>query len=319
MLGNDIVRKYRIIQNDAHDRNTHILIGRTKNGNEIQLNKEFLNCEQKILTGLIEPHFFAGFSGGGKAVMPGLAFIETVIHNHSAMNIDHPMATWGITGGNPIWEDIREAALMTEPVFLLNVTLNRKKEITGVFAGDIDKAYEKGCRFVRDNVMIPVEHSFDVVITSNSGYPLDLNLYQCVKGMSAAFQVVKPGGSIIIAGECWDGIPEHGSYGKLLRSVSNPDELLNKIRSPGFYEADMWQAQIQALICQQAEVYVYSTGLSENQIRDAMLKPCKSIEDTVNKLREKYGNSMSICILPEGPQTIPYIRNSQTRKQSKKV
>ncbi|MFH1069061.1 MAG: nickel-dependent lactate racemase, partial [Candidatus Glassbacteria bacterium] len=212
MLGDEIVDNYRIVQNDANDRRSHVRVGRTAGGNEIRLHGEYLECRTKILTGFIEPHFFAGFSGGGKACMPGLASLETICRNHSPQNLNSPLATWGVTQGNPVWEDIHEATSFAPPAFLVNVALNRDKETTGVFAGNWEKAHRSGCDFVRERAMVPVEKPFDIVISCNSGYPLDLNLYQAVKGMSAAANVVKPGGSIIVAADCWDGIPEHGEF-----------------------------------------------------------------------------------------------------------
>jgi len=240
--------------------------------------------------------------------MPGLALLETVMRNHGARNIDHPQATWGMTKGNPIWEEIHAAALMVKPTFLLNVALNREKQITGVFAGDLDCAHAEGCAFVKDTAMSPVEHPFDIVITSNSGYPLDLNLYQSVKGMSAAAQIVKDGGSIMIAAECWDGIPDYGLYGRLLREAESLDQLLATIRRPGFMQGDMWQAQTQARICQRADVYVYSDGLSDKLIQEAMLHSCRDIPAMVLNLLTRYGKNAKICVLPEGPQTIPYVK-----------
>jgi len=269
-----------------------------------------MECDIRILTGFIEPHFFAGFSGGGKAVMPGLALLETVMNNHNAQNIDHCQARWGVTNGNPIWEDVMDAAKMCLPLFLLNVALNRDKEITAVFAGDLEKAHEQGCAFVKDLSMCPVAEVFDIVITSNSGHPLDLNLYQTVKGMSAAAQIVRQGGSIIIASECWDGIPEHGEYGRLLDEAKNPDGLLEKIRQPGFTIQDSWQAQIHALVCKKADVFLYSHNLSDEQISNAFLKVCRSVENTLAELLRRYGPEVSICILPEGPLTIPYVHEN---------
>ncbi|MHC4545824.1 MAG: nickel-dependent lactate racemase family protein [Planctomycetota bacterium] len=238
--------------------------------------------------------------------MPGLAMLETVLRNHSAKVLDNPAATWGITNGNPLWEEIRQAASMTQPTFLLNVTLNKDKQITGVFAGDFEQAHADGCAFVKDNAMVAVTEPFDFVITSNSGYPLDLNLYQSIKGISAASQVVKKGGSIIIAADCWDGIPDHGEYGKLLLESESVESLLETVRAPGFLRQDMWQAQIHALICCKADVYFYSENLTDEQITGALLRPARSIEATVDELLAKYGRDASICVLPEGPQTIPY-------------
>jgi len=307
MLGNKVVNGFRIVQNDAGDRNSHVMAGKTKSGNEIWIHREFVECDVKILTGFIEPHWCAGFSGGGKACMPGLALLETILANHSPANIGNPAANWGITEGNPVWEEICQAAALVSPVFLLNVTLNRDKQITGVFAGNLQKAHAKGCEFVKKNAMIAVKEPFDIVISSNSGYPLDMNLYQSVKGMSAASQIVKEGGSIIIAADCCEGIPDHGEYRKLLCGANDAGSLLETILTPGFQKQDMWQAQIHALICKKADVYFYSDNLSDEQIKGALLKPCRDIESTIDKLLAKYGRNASICILPEGPQTIPYI------------
>jgi nickel-dependent lactate racemase len=307
ILGDQIVDRFRVVQNDPLDRNSHVLVGTTESGNEIRLHKEYVESDVRILTGFIEPHFFAGFSGGGKACMPGLALLDTVLRNHSVRNLDSPKATWGITHGNPVWEEIFEAASMVQPVFLLNVTLNRNRQMTGVFADDLAQAHEQGCSFVRQNAMISVKEPYDIVITCNSGHPLDLNLYQSIKGISAAAQIVRQGGSIIMAADCWDGVPEHGEYARLLHETGNPERLLERIHAPGFAVQDMWQAQIQALILQKADVYFHSRNLTDRQIIGAMLRPCHSIEATIEDLVQWYGRETSICVLPEGPQSIPYI------------
>jgi nickel-dependent lactate racemase len=306
MLGAENARRFRIVQNDARDGASHIAVGTTSSGNEIRILRELLDCDVKVLTGFIEPHFFAGFSGGGKAVMPGLAALTTIMHNHTPKNLDNPLATWGVITGNPIAEEVREAVRLVPSCFLVNVALNREKGITGVFAGNVIQAHDAGCAFVKEVTMVPVERRFDVVITSNSGYPLDLNLYQSVKGMSAAAQVVKPGGAIIEAAECWDGIPDHGEYGRMLRDADSPAALLEMIRSPGFHRQDMWQAQLHAVILEKARVFFHSDHLSAKQIEDAFLSPCPSIAETVARLAAETARPLSICILPEGPLTIPY-------------
>jgi len=299
--------RYCIVQNDAFDPATQVHAGVTSRSHDIWLNREIAACDVKVLTGFIEPHFFAGFSGGGKALMPGMAGLRTVLGNHDAGMIADPNATWGVTHGNPIWEEVMEVAHSVGGVFLVNVALNKHKAITGVFAGDLDQAHAAGCAFVRATAMVPVPHPFDIVVTTNSGYPLDMNLYQAVKGMSAAARVVKEGGAIICAAECADGIPEHGLYGHLLREAQNPRELLDRIMAPGFLQQDQWQAQIQAQIQRKAAVYVYSDCLSDEQIGDALLLPCRDIVAILAQLRERYGPHASICMLPEGPQTIPYV------------
>ena len=307
MVGDAIFERRRIVQNDTFDPATQVRVGVTSKGHETWLNAELMACDLKVLTGFIEPHLFAGFSGGGKAIMPGMAGQRTVLGNHDAGMVGHPNAIWGVTRGNPIWEEVREVAGQAGRLFLLNVTLNRDKAVTGVFAGDLDQAHAAGCAFVKRSAMVPVPRPFDIVVTTNSGYPLDINLYQSVKGMRAADQVVRPGGSIVIATRCSDGIPEHGLYGKLLRESSSPHELLGKIRAPGFLEQDQWQAHIQALIQRKAAIYVRSDGLTDEQIKTALLIPCRRIEDTIGDLLGKCGGTASICVMPEGPQTIPYV------------
>ncbi len=307
MLGAEVVGRFRIVQNDARAEGQHIFMGETSSGNAIWLLREFVECDVHILTGFIEPHFFAGFSGGGKAIMPGLARLDTIMHNHRAAHIDDPRARWGITDGNPLWEDVRDAARLVPETFLVNVTLNRDKQITAVFAGDLEAAHAQGCAYVKEHAMQGVPEPFDVVITSNSGYPLDLNVYQSVKGMSAAAQIVRPGGTIIIAADCWDGLPDHGEYRRLLAGARSPDDILAMVRAPGFASQDMWQVQVQALVSQRADILFYSHNLTDAQLRDALLAPCRDIGATLQQLRARYGDDMTVCVLPEGPQTIPYV------------
>jgi lactate racemase len=313
MLGEELVEGYSIIQNDAYDPSTQVCLGISTYGHEIWLNRAVAECDFKILTGFIEPHFFAGFSGGGKALMPGMGGLATILGNHDARNIGNPKAAWGITRGNPIWEEVQEVAHRVGRIFLVNVTLNKEKQITGVFAGDLDKAHARGCEFARQIAMVAVPHPFDIVVTTNSGYPLDLNLYQTVKGMSAAAQVVRPGGTIIVASQCWDGIPEHGLYGRLLSEASNPGELLERICTPGFLELDQWEAQAQAIVQLKADVYVYADGLTDSQIEMSLLKPCHDIHATLQVLQARHGPRAAICVLPEGPQTIPYLSGHPMR------
>jgi len=311
MLSEDIVANYQCIQHDGNDDANLVHLGKTKFGHEVRINRRFIEADLRILTGFIEPHFFAGFSGGPKGVLPSIAGAESVLDNHGAKMIGHPKATWGMTSGNPIWEEMLEAATMANPSFILNITMNRDKKITGVFAGEMAAAHKAGTTFVKECAMAPVPHEFDIVITSNSGYPLDLNLYQAVKGMSAASQIIKQGGSIIVAAECWDGIPEHGEFARLLREAESPAKLLAQIESPGFGCADQWQAQIQAGIQLKADVYVRADGLTNKQITESLLKPCNKIEDTLAELIEKYDHRPTICVLPEGPLTIPYLSNQR--------
>lgn len=304
MLGDAIVANYRCLQHDCFDDANLVSLGVTSFGHPVRINRTYMEADVKILTGFIEPHFFAGFSGGPKAILPSLAGAESVFTNHGRDMIAHPKATWGVTEGNPIWEEMREVALRTRPTFLLNVTLNTRRQITGVFAGDMLQAHAAGCAFVREHAMVPVDAPFDIVITTNSGYPLDQNLYQSVKGMSAAAQIVREGGAILIATACEDGLPDHGLYARLLAQAGSPQAALAMIAQPGFSAHDQWQVQIQAQIQLKAEVYVYSDGLSDEQIERALLIPCRDIEKTVADLQARYGPNARIAVLPDGPLTI---------------
>jgi nickel-dependent lactate racemase len=307
MLGDLVVDNYRCEQHNAFDDAGLVPLGDTSLGHPVRLSRLLVDADVKILTGFIEPHFFAGFSGGPKGVLPALAGQESVLTNHGREMIAHPNATWGLCEGNPIWEEMREAALMAQPTFLLNVTLNAARQITGVFAGEMLAAHRRGRDFVREHAMVPVENPYDIVVTTNSGYPLDQNLYQCVKGMSAAQRIVRQGGAIIMAGACEDGLPDHGRYAELLAQGGSPQGVLDLLAQPGFSAQDQWQVQIQAQIQRHADVYVFSDGLTDGQIERALFKPCRDIRATVAMLAETYGPSARVCVLPEGPQTIAYL------------
>jgi nickel-dependent lactate racemase len=306
MLGDELVGRCHIVQHDAWNDADLVGVARNSSGRLVRINRAYVDARVRILTGFVEPHFFAGFSGGPKAVLPGIADLESIMDNHGAKLLSHPMATWAQTVGNPLWEEIRDVAVATRPAFLLNVTLNRDRAITGVFAGDLLTAHRAAVDFVSVRAMQPVDQPFDIVITSNSGYPLDLNLYQAVKGMSAASQIVAPGGDIIVAAECWDGIPAHGEYGRLLREAASIEGLLATIKAPGFRCHDQWEAQIQAQIQQKARVHVYADGLTDAQLVDAMITPCRSIEDLVAEVMLDKPRAR-IAVLPDGPQTVPYL------------
>lgn len=312
MLGSEVAESCRIVQNDARASGAHVAVGTTRSGNEILVHREFAACSRKILTGFIEPHFFAGFSGGGKAVMPGLAALATVLRNHSARNIDDPRATWAVLDGNPVREEIEEAAAFVHPDFLVNVALDRDKRVTRAFAGDPAAAFRSGAEFVRSTATVEVEAPFDIVVTTNSGWPLDLNLYQAVKGMSAAARIVRPGGAIVVAAECRDGIPDHGSFSRLLREARDLDELLVRIRTSDRLVDDQWEAQILALVAAKADVYVYADGLTRDEIAMAKLRPCASVEGLLHDLVRKHGRGARVCVLPEGPQTVPYVATGRS-------
>jgi lactate racemase len=308
MLGDAVLAACSIVQHDAFDASGHRLVARVLGSSTPALvESAFLDQAVRITTGFIEPHFFAGFSGGPKMVAPGLAAIETVLDLHSAARIGHPSATWGITKGNPVHDAVRAIASQVGVTFNLDVTLNREHHVTNVFAGELFASHAAGCAFARQTAMAGVAAAYDVVLTTNSGYPLDQNLYQSVKGMSAAAQIVRQGGSIVIASECSDGLPLHGGYKELLREGGDPEAFLARLATPGFSVHDQWQVQVQAQIQRKARVFVRADGLAPEQIRAAWLEPVDDVEQCVAACLAEAGPRARLAVLPQGPQTIPYI------------
>jgi nickel-dependent lactate racemase len=307
MLGREILRRYTVINHDSRDASTLARVGTTSTGVQVFLNRQFLAADVRITTGFVEPHFFAGFSGGPKMVAPGLAGLDTVMTLHDARHIGHPLATWGVTEGNPIHDDVREIARMVTVHFALDVTLNREQKITAAFAGDVFAEHRAACAHAKDTAMRRVASPFDVVVTTNSGYPLDQNLYQAVKGMSAAAKIVKRGGTIVAAAECRDGLPNHGSYGAVLASAPSPQALLEMICAPGYAVPDQWQVQVQAQIQTKAQVLIKTDGLGPDQIRAAHFTPIDDVSSAVLTALAQAGPASTLCVLPQGPQTIPYL------------
>jgi nickel-dependent lactate racemase len=300
------VRKYRVLNHEPENPDALVQLGATRDGAPALLNRHAVEADVRIVTGFIEPHFFAGFSGGVKGIMPGVAGLKTVMSNHGARNIGDASATFGITAGNRLWEELLAIARRIGPSFLLNVALNDEIQITGVFAGDLIAAHQTGCEFVRQSAMQKCAAPFDIVVTTNSGYPLDLNLYQGVKGMSAAARIVKAGGTIILACECREGVPANSPFDQLLRSASGPEAILALLSTPGFVRPEQWQAQIQSLIQRKATVLVHSS-LPDDVVRAAHLTPCHDIGAAVKDLLLVKENGARIAVLPQGPLTIPYL------------
>ena len=306
MLTAQVVANYRVLNHEPENPDALVQLGTTGDGTPALVNRHLVEADVRIITGFIEPHFFAGFSGGPKGIMPGCAGLKTVMSNHGAKNIGNPRAAFGITEGNPLWEELRDIALRAGPSFLLNVSLNEQKQITGVFAGDLLAAHKAGCEFVRQSAMQKVKAPFDIVVTTNSGFPLDLNLYQGVKGMSAAARIVQERGTIILACECCEGVPSGSPLDQLLRSATSSEEILARLATPGFVRPEQWQAQIQALIQRRANVLVYSS-LPDDVVRACHLTPCRDISAAVEERLRHLGPQARVAVLPQGPLTIPYL------------
>ena len=307
MLGADIVDGNRIVVHDAFDEAQLVSLGEVDGGIPVWLNRTWTEADVRITTGFVEPHFFAGFSGGPKMVAPGLAGFRTIMRLHDAEMIRSPQARWGVIEGNPIHDGVRAIAARSGVDFSIDVAINRDRQITHVAAGELFAVHRAVREVVKRNAMQAFARPFDVVVTTNSGYPLDQNLYQTVKGMSAAAQVVKPDGVIVCASACGDGYPDHGEYLDILTRRDSPDGLLQMINAPGHNRHDQWEVQVQAQIQQRADVLLKTDGLSAEQVRAAHLIPIDDIGAATRDALSRSGPDARVCVLPEGPQTIPYL------------
>ena len=305
MLGDDVLSTWRVVDHDARDLAGLVDLGMVGDV-PLFLARAWVEADLRITTGFVEPHFFAGFSGGPKMVAPGLAGLDTTLELHNARRIGDPRATWGVIEGNPVHDAVRAIAAATRVDFALDVLLDDRQRITRAFAGEILAMHAAACAEARQEAMRAVDAPFDLVITTNSGYPLDQNLYQAVKGMSAAAEVVRPGGTIICAAECRDGLPDHGSYGRLLHEGRSPADLLERIAASPVTVPDQWQVQIQARVQTKARVLLRCDGLTDDEVRAAHIEPIPDVDAAVERLLAD-DPAARICVLPQGPQTIAYI------------
>jgi nickel-dependent lactate racemase len=306
MVGRGVLGRYQVVNHTAHDLATMRAAGTSPDGQTVHLNREYVEADRRIVLGFIEPHFMAGFSGGYKGIFPAVADIASIMRYHDARTIGDPRSTWGLLEGNPTQALIRHNGALLPLDFCINVTLNRKREITRFFCGHPIIAHEAGCAFSKETAMVACPRPFPIVVTTNSGYPLDQNLYQTVKGMSAAAQIVSPGGYIVTASRCNDGFPEHGNFKKLLFDHDSPRSVLDTIERPGFSLYDQWEAQLLALVRLKARVALVSE-LPPEDVRRAYLEPIEDVGATVARELERIGRDAAIAVLPEGPQTIPYV------------
>jgi lactate racemase len=307
MLGAELLNSLEVVNHDARASSELQWCGRIGNDVPVWLNRRWVNADIRITTGFVEPHFFAGFSGGPKLVAPGLAGLDTVLSLHDYARIASPRATWGIIQDNPVHDDVRAIAAVTGVDFGFDVVLNGDQEVIGAFAGQLFAMHAAARAAAAEIAMAPVPEAFDVVVTSNSGFPLDQNLYQAVKGMSAAAQVVKPGGVIVVAAECRDGFPDHGSYRELLASGDTMPAVLARMAAAPATIPDQWQVQIQGRVQAQARVFMYTGFLSDAEVAEAHLEATHDIDDTVARALAAAGPDSRLCVLPEGPQTVPYV------------
>jgi nickel-dependent lactate racemase len=300
LIGAEIASNYRIVNHYARKKETHSYLGKTSRGTDVFVDSTYLNADLKITTGFIEPHLMAGFSGGRKLICPGIASLNTVKVMHSPKILEHPNVREGVIAGNPFHEESLEIARMAGMDFIVNVALNANKQIIGIFAGDMEKAHERGVAFVREKVSDTVPEPVDIVITTSAGYPLDATFYQSIKGLTAALPIVKKGGTIILAAECQEGLgsPE---FSQLLRETTDLDIFMQNIFRNDFFVVDQWQLEEYAKVLHKAEVYLFSEGIASEDRENIFATPINSIEDGIAMALKKHGENGSIAVIPKGP------------------
>jgi lactate racemase len=299
LVGPEIMERYAIVDHDA-DSADHTEVGRV-DATPVLLQRHYVEADVRIVTGFVEPHFFAGFSGGPKAVCPGLAATTTILEAHHPRRIADPASTFITRLGNPVHDFVRAAVALAPPHFSVDVAINRGREVTAVFAGPVAAAHDAACAFVESSAVRPVASPFDVVVSTNGGHPLDRNLYQAVKGMAAAERIVRPGGIIVMAAACRDGIPGDGAFARILSRARSAADLVDADGRP---EPDRWQAQVVGRVLRRAQVWLYSDGARPPMDVDAFFVPVRDLMTVVADALAALGGKGTVAVLPQGPFTV---------------
>ena len=303
LIGADLVARYRVVDHDARS-DEHVAVGEV-DGVAVRLQHEYVEADVRIVIGFVEPHFFAGFSGGPKAVCPGLAATETILEAHHPRRIADGRATFLTRHGNPVHDFVRAATGLAPPHLSLDVAINRDRRVTAVFAGPLTAAHDAACAHVGAAAQRAVPAPYDVVVSTNGGHPLDRNLYQAVKGMAAADRVRRAGGTVVMAAACTDGVPDGGAFARLLAAARTPQELVAATAGP---ELDRWQAQVLGRVLARGAVRLHSDSLGEAAIRSAQLVPAPDLDSAVGEALAGAGAGARVAVLPEGPLTVATVR-----------
>ncbi len=300
MVSKEIMDNYKIVNHYCRKAEVYRKIDEIE-GAPIELNKHYLDADLKILTGLIEPHMYAGYSGGRKAILPGISSYETMKIMHSFKIIDHPKVKNCLLEGNPFHEYGLRVTELAGVDFILNVVINKQREVTGVFAGHYDHAHLAGCKMVYQHSTAQVDEQVDMVITSGGGYPLDATFYQISKAMIAAKDILKKGGTIVVVCGCREGLGSNEFCG-IMKSVCSPQEFVDGYCDPKDFVIDQWCAQIIYQVLDHAgEVYVYSPGLSQAELEKTNIIKIENVQKTVDQLLKSHTN---VVVAPDGPYVV---------------
>jgi nickel-dependent lactate racemase len=306
MLGPEIVANYRVENHHGKVLEEHDFLGVTPSGVPVYLDSRYVRADLKITTGLIEPHMWAGYSGGRKVICPGIAALETIKVWHGPRFLEDPNADNGVLDGNPVHEENTRIAKMAGCDFIVNVCIDDQRRMTWVGAGDMEKAWLEGVRFVENVVRVPVTEPCDVVVTSGAGYPLDTTYYQIVKGMTGALPIVKRGGTIIVAASLTEGV---GSQEFQHVMAENPDlkAFKQRILDKDYFVMDQWQLEELATVLERCKVKVVSQGIGPAALRRIHVEPAPSVENAVSACLREYGANARVAVIPKGPYVIPYL------------
>ena len=309
MLGPEVPRRCKVVIHDCRDTADLVPLGPAgppASDVPVALDRRWMEADLRISSGLVEPHLFAGFSGGPKLVAIGTAGLETVMALHNGRRVGEPKATWGIVEGNPVHDAIRAVAALAPPHFSLELVLDSEKRVTHAFAGPTRSAHKAAAAVARQTPMPRVDRRYPLVITSSGGAPLDQNFYQAIKGVAAAADIVADGGTIILAAECAQGLPNHRMYTEVLRPGEDIRAANARILQSEKVVPDQWQLQVQARIQARARVLVKSAGLSAADVATARLKAIEDIAAFVAAARDK-DPGLPIAVLPHGPYCVPFL------------
>lgn len=302
IVGEEIAANYAVLNHDARDLASHRYLGETKSGTPVYIDERFVSADLHITLGFIEPHLMLGFSGGRKLVAPGLAAQETIRVLHSPKFMRDPRAVEGSVEANPLHQELLEIARMAGHHFMLDVALTRDRRIAGVFAGEPVAAHRAGVEFVSRALLEELEAPVDAVITTAAGYPLDLTFYQTIKGITAAQHILKPGGAILIIGECREGAGA-AEFCRMLKSFPSYGEFLDQLEQRPV-EVDQWQLEKLALVGQKYELLFYVPGLPAEYREHFGPSMYDSLDAAVAGVRAWVGPGAKVAVIPEGPYVL---------------
>lgn len=304
MIGAELARDYRVVNHVARDDSQQESLGRLADGTPVAVNRAYLAADLRIVTGLVEPHLMAGYSGGRKVVCPGIASKDTIRHFHHPRMLEPEAATNGILEGNPVHRFALEVARKARVDFNVNVTVDEQRRLTGVFAGELEQAHRAGVESANRLVRVEVPEPAEVVVTSCAGYPLDTTFYQSVKGLIGALPVVKPGGTIVMAASLSEGIGSP-DFVRLLDETESLEQFTTDMWRDDFFFIDQWQLEEHAKVCRKAKVAVYTDGLSAADLSRCFVTPVESVEAGVEAALAEAGPEARIIAIPEGPYVLP--------------